>query len=41
MSGPLLNRLVLAAVEALDEDDPLLTIEIGDRELRLSWRPDD
>jgi hypothetical protein len=31
------ERLVLAAVDALAEGDPLLVIGVGDNELRLGW----
>lgn len=33
------NRLVLALLEALAEEDPPLIIGIGDRELKVSWDP--
>ena len=36
-SDRLRDRLVLAAVNALTKDDPLLMIGIGDNEIRLGW----
>ena len=37
---PLLHRLVVAAVDALREGDPLLVIGIGDSEIHLGWKPE-
>ena len=37
MAEPLTERLILAAVEALHTDDPLITIELGDNRLNISW----
>ena len=36
-SDGLRDRLVLAAVNALMKDDPLLMIGVGDNEIRLGW----
>jgi hypothetical protein len=36
-SDRLRDRLVLAAVNALTKDDPLLMIGVGDNEIRLGW----
>ena len=36
-SDRLRDRLVLAAVNALGEGDPLLMIGVGDNEIRLGW----
>jgi len=33
------DRIVLAAVNALAESDPLLMISVGDCEIRLGWKP--
>jgi hypothetical protein len=35
------DRLVLAALNALTEMDPLLLIGIGDNEVRLGWAADE
>ena len=35
--APLTERLVLAVLEALVPDDPLITIELGDNRLSVSW----
>lgn len=34
---PLLNRIVLAAIDCLHDEDPFLVIGIGDNELRIKW----
>jgi hypothetical protein len=36
-SDLLRDRLVLAAINALTKDDPLLMIGLGDNEIRLGW----
>ncbi len=36
-SDQLRDRLVLAAVNALTDGDPLLMIGVGDNEIRLGW----
>jgi hypothetical protein len=36
---PLLHRMVLAAVDAHRDGDPMLLIEVGSAELRISWGP--
>ena len=33
----LMDRILLAVVEALDDDDPIVLIGVGDRQLMLSW----
>ena len=35
--APLTERLVLAVLGALTPDDPLITIELGDNRLNVSW----
>jgi hypothetical protein len=39
-SDLLRDRLVLAAVNALTKNDPLLMIGVGDNEIRLGWNSD-
>lgn len=41
MTRDLQERLLLAAVEALIEGDPVLTIAVGDGRLNITWRDDD
>jgi hypothetical protein len=36
-SDRLRDRLVLAAINALGEGDPLLMIGVGDNEVRIGW----
>jgi len=33
------DRIVLAAVNALAESDPLLMISVGECEIRVGWKP--
>lgn len=35
--SPLAERLILAVTEALLPGDPLITIELGDTEMNVSW----
>jgi hypothetical protein len=37
MIDKLRDRLVLAALDALTEGDPVLLIGVGDNEIRLGW----
>lgn len=38
MTGnPLTDRIVLAVVEALTDDDPVITIEVGDNLIRITY----
>lgn len=41
MTDGLRERLVLAALDALREGDPVLTIAVGDGRLNVTWRDDD
>lgn len=40
MAEPLRTRLVRAVVETLRETDPVVTVGIGDGELRVHWPAD-
>jgi hypothetical protein len=35
---PLIERLVLAVVESLADADPIITIELADKHLSITWR---
>ena len=37
----LLERLLLAVVEELDDDDPFLVIGVGKNQIELRWEDDD
>jgi hypothetical protein len=41
MIDKLRDRLVLAALDALTEGDPVLLIGVGDNEVRLGWADND
>ena len=37
MTDILRAKIVLAVIEALTDDDPIITIEVGERELRIIY----
>lgn len=37
MTDNLRARIVLAVIESLTDDDPVITIEVGERELRITY----
>lgn len=41
MKKDLRERLVLAALKALKDRDPITVIGIGDNEIRIMWVPND
>lgn len=40
MIKPLRERIILSALKALKEGDPLLVIGVGDSEVRFGWMPE-
>jgi hypothetical protein len=41
MAAPLTHRLIMAAIDALDDDDPVLVIGVGEHEIKIGWLPVD
>lgn len=37
MSEPLIERLVVAVIDALEDGDPRITIGLADDEVRIHW----
>lgn len=40
MTKPLRERLIIAALYGLQKHDPVITIGVGENEIRITWNPD-